>query len=985
MAKIDINLEELLAPIRQMSAEIQKMNEALRETARLQAQMRSAAGQYPDTKRGAVSQIQDLVAARGGPLPNNVYSIGTGSPIPPTNINPAGMPQSANSVPSLSAIASARQGINITAALAGQAGMQNPQSKKEFDELHKVLKNHTDKSGQLISNFLSKSQSDLDEVSKLLSEKKRELALAMADNSDNIKELTDAADELSKKFNTLNSAVETMADAAETFVKKAGGGGGDGSGGGGGSWWSKYGGAAKIGLVAAAQLTGIGFQTAGTYAGLQATGFNQNLMAAREIPQNIATAESLRFQKYMTTVAPTTGEQFVEAYGNLLFPGKNKFNFLGVGNRPSLQNTAAGMVKEELRASEAERSATTRSTLGNLLASPSAWLSAAGVVTGGMMTASGVGAAIGVPLMIASGGALASQVSGAYTTATQAQTGLAGQREGGVFNVTGAGLIHDNILEKKYVQQSRAATAMYASEEANQRMLLDSEKQRISARKMAMGIDENLAALRMQTAATAMAGGAAVTGFEAFKNLSPEKSQALVERYSSLGYSIPEVGQIYNQYASMMGTTQGAGRLVGLSRAGVGSVEQMAGNILGISASSGKVGDTKQLENIFAKAFEAGLKGAPAIQRFTQAAVEMSSALKLKSADSAATMLSTLTSAMAGKTGSPLMYLGEAQAGLSALAAATGTTSGLMGTMKVLSGASQGLGMGSLGLVSGSNIVQVQEALSQLSGPVKDYTKLTGLARQLVGSQVRAGLAPEDAIKKVQETLKAQSGAQTAPFAAGYKQLTGKDLSDVQAEAKKLLKEGKAEELRNLLGDFKGEAASITGLEGEGAAEALLLSGLSPSEFKKGKNILAQEKGKGAAKAAADFATVNYKRVLNKAALEAQGAIGREEVSEKELLETAKGLGIKGNKEQQISALREAAGVKEGEGLSFAKLATAISVISDKEGGTGGRVGILEAFGDTAMGQLRSIFGGNQSDGGSLESKPGPSAPRTPKARFSFN
>ena len=974
MAKIDINLEELLAPIRQMSVEIQKMNEALRETSRLQAQMRSAAGQYPNTAGGFASQVRDLAMGRGAPpsaLPNNVFSIGTGAPIPPTNINPAGVPQIPMATPALGALAAARQGINITSAFAGQASLQNSQSKRESEELHKILKNHADKSGQLISNFLSKSQSDLNEVSKLLADKKRELALAMASNSENIEELTNSADELSKKFNSLNTAVGSMTEAAKDFVKNTGGGGGpEGPQGPGGlrGFLNKYGRPAVAGLATA---VGVGFQLSGQYAGLQATGYGQNLAAGQEVPSNIAAASSLRYQRYMATVAPTTGEQFIEAYGNLLTPGKNTFQFAGVGNRKNLQQTASGMVKEELRASEAQRTSAVHSGIGSSVLQGAVAL---GTIAGGLaLTAGTAGLAAAPGLAIAGAGAvsLVNTVTSGYKTITDAQTGLAGQQEGGVFDVTGAGSIHDNPLEKKYFQQTRAATAMQLKEEQNKATLLDSEKQRLSARRLAMGIDENLAALRMQTAATAMAGGAAVTGFEGL-------TEAAASRYASLGYSIPEVGQIYNTYAGMMGTSAGAGRLVGLSRAGVGSVEQMASNVLGISAVSGKQGDTKQLENIFAKAFETGLKGAPAIQRFSQAAVEMSSALKLKSADNAATMLSTLTSAMAGKTGSPLMFLGEAQSGLSALAAATGSTTGLMGTMKVLSGASQGLGQGALGLVAGSNLVQVQEAMSQLSGPVKDYTQLTGLAREMVGVQVRAGLSPQEAIKKVQETLKAQSGAQTAPFAAGYKQKTGKDLSAIQAEAKALLKAGKSEELRNLLSDFKGETAGITGLEAEGAAEALLLSGLPASDFKKGKRILEQEKGKGAAKAAADFATVNYKRVLNRAALEAQGAISREAVSEKELLETAEGLGIKGTKEQKISALREAAGVKEGESMGFAQLATAMSVLSDKEGGMGGRIGVLESFGDTAIQQLRSVFGGGES-GGEMPTKPGAAAQRIPQ------
>lgn len=968
-----------------MSAEIQKMNEALRETARLQAQMRSAAGQYSDTKRGGISQIQDLVAARGGPLPNNVYSIGSGSPVPPTNINPTGLPGGIQlhraNVQAQNIFSSAGAGIGH--ALLGQSTYQNDTAaRRDREEMLRAFASRSDPQSKAMQDIFQKMEKAREGASANLTKATEAYAKASEAGSRNLGKFAKELEEASRTFNKANRNLNEFAETMGELQKSMGdGSGGPPSGGGGGrfrNFWNNFKGMAAPAAVYAA---GIGFQLAGTYSGLQATGFRQNLLAGQEIPQNIGTVEALRYQRYMATVAPTTGEQFVETYGNLLFRGKRKFQFLGLGNRENLQNTAANMVQEEFKASEAERSAATRSGIGGALIQGLGSLLA---IKGGLALTVGTGGLAAVPGLALAGTGVAGLVGAGkdlYTGLTQAQTGLAGQAEGGVFNMFGAGFIHDDAKKKAELQKMRATTTLVRQEEATQRSLLDAEKQRISARKMAMGIDENLAALRMQTAATVMAGGAAVTGFEAFKGLSPERSQALAERYASLGYSIPEVGQIYNQYASMMGTTRGAGRLVGLSRAGVGSVEQMAGNILGISAVSGKTGDTKQLENIFAKAFETGLRGAPSIQRFSQAAVEMSSALKLKSAEGAATMLSTLTSALAGKTGSPLMHLGEAQAGLGALAAATGSTTGLMGTMKVLSGASQGLGMGSLGLVAGSNVVQVQEALSQVSGPVKDYTQLTGLARQLVGAQVNAGLSPEQAISKVRDVLKAQSAAQIAPFASQYEMLTaGGKLSDVQSKAKQLLKAGKSEELRNLMADFKGIASQMTGLEAEGAAEALLLVDLPASDFKKGKDILAREKGKGAAKSAADFATVNYKRVLNKAALEAQGALNRD-ATISEQLEAAEGLGLKGNASQRLAQLRQAAGLKEGEKMSFGKLSTAMSVISDaSEGAMGSRIGILEAFGDTAINQLMGIFGRGPATK-VLEDKAGTNAKTKPTSR----
>jgi hypothetical protein len=392
----------------------------------------------------------------------------------------------------------------------------------------------------------------------------------------------------------------------------------------------------------------------------------------------------------------------------------------------------------------------------------------------------------------------------------------------------------------------------------------------------------------------------------------------------------------------------------------------MASNVFGISAVSGKQGDTKQLENIFAKAFEAGLKGAPAIQRFSQAAMEMSQALKLQSATGASGMLGTLTGAMAGAKGSAAFYMEEARSGLTGLAGATGATTGLMGTLKVLSGAASGLGMGTgLGMVSRSNIVQAQEALQQLQK--SDYTEMTGLARKMVGSQVASGVSPAQAIANVRRALEGQVAAQAAPFSAQLEMRYGETLSSYQDKAKQLVALSKSkdpkvaakakEDLKNLMFQFEDKTTGMAGLEAEGSSTALLLGKVETGDFKRAKQILEREKGKGAAKAAADFSTVQYKKVLNQAALAAQGAISGV-VSEKDLLETAKSLGLEGTPAEQMKQLRQAAGISKNEEFTFSKLSGAMSVLANKEGGIGGRISMLEDIGDEALRKLAAAIKG---------------------------
>jgi len=1001
LSRINVDLSELLAPIRQMREEIQKMNDALRQTVQLQAQMaahqRQAANSYSPTKAGLSLQVQDMVAVRGGPT-SNVYSIGTGTPIPPSNINPTGT-SLGSPLPSAQWQLS-RGGVGIAAAFAGQAGFQNDlAAKREREEAVKILSGSANTTAKILLDVSKKFEQERAAASDALKKATEEYGQASEAGAKDLAKFAKELDQAAKNFNKVNQKVEQFSETVDDFIKQGGGDGGEppkppptlrdlfGNLTGGEKALAIGGGLAKI--------ASIGLKGYGEYQGFRALGMEQDVSVRSGLARDIVSVNQARYQEYMAQVAPTTGEQFLRAYGNLLTPGKNTFKFLGVGNRNRLQNEASYYANLDRQAEKARldeefykgaggvAGAAGAAGLGTFLATKGgqqliqtqlakmAAKAGAGTVLGTIAPGVGnfIGGIGGTTLGLASGAYALYQGYQLYKTSEQraatTRTGL----EGGGTSFAGA-----PEMAIRGQQIARMAEVEKLKEEYRQE-----ELSTIQAKRLSMGLDENIAAMRMRTAATVMAGGAAVSGFEMFRGMPQARAEAIADRYARLGYSVPEVGQIYNTYAGMMGTTRGADRLLGLSRAGVGSVEQMASTVLGISAVSGKQGDTKQLENIFAKAFESGLKGAPAIQRFSQAAMEMSQALKIQSATGAAGFLSQLTGAMRGTSGSAMMYMEEAKSGLAGLAGVTGATTGLMGTLKVLSGAGAGLTMGTgLGLVSRSNVVQVQEALQQLSAG-GDYKKLTGLAREMVGAQISSGATPEAAMANVRRQLQAQSAAQVSPFAADFKRRTGRDFSSIQAEAKALLKKGDAEGLKNLMAHFKDVSTGMAGLEAEGSAAALLLSGVDPGDFKKGKNILAQEKGKGAAVAAADFTTVNYKRMLNKAAIDASSGINRD-VTDKELIETAKGMGLKGTDQELIQQLKGAAGVKPGEQMTFSKLTTAMSLLSDTEGVRAQNT-VIQSFGDKALEQLADAMKGKASGGG-LNTKAGVGANPLPNSDF---
>lgn len=1002
MSRINVDLSELLAPIRQMREEIQKMNDALRQTVQMQAQMaahqRQTANSYGPTTAGAALQIRDLMAARGGPT-SNVYSIGTGSPIPPSNINPMGSPLG-SPLPSAQWQLS-RGGIGIASAFAGQAGFQNDlAAKREREEAVKILSGSANTTAKILLDVSKKFEQERAAASETLKRATDEYGKASEAGAKDLAKFAKELDQAAKTFNKVNQKAEQFSETLDDFIKRGGpGGGGGGPGGGPPSFremWGGLSGSEKASAIVGglAKVASIGFKGYGEYQGFKALGMEQDVSVRSGLSRDIVAVNQARYQEHMAQVAPTTGEQFLRAYGNLLTPGKNTFKYLGVANRGRLQTEAAHYANLDRQAEKARvdeefykgaggaAGAVGAAGLGTFLASQGgrqliqtqlakiAAKAGAGTLLGSVAPGIGnlLGGAVGGTLAVGSAIYAGYQGYQLYKTSQQrAATTRTGLEEGGT---SFAGAPEMAIGGQ---QIAKMAEVEHLKEQYRQE-----ELSTFQARRLSMGIDENLAAMRMRTAATSMAGGAAVSGFEMFKNMPEARANAITDRYARLGYSVPEVGQIYNTYAGMTGTTQGANRLLGLSRAGVGSVEQMASNVLGISAVSGKQGDTKQLENIFAKAFEAGLKGAPAIQRFSQAAMEMSQALKIQSASGAAGFLSQLTGAMRGSSGSAMMYMEEAKSGLAGLAGATGATTGLMGTLKVLAGAGAGLTMGTgLGLASRSNVVQVQEALQQLSAG-GDYKKMTGLAREMVGAQIASGMSPEAATANVRRQLQAQSSAQLSPFGAELKRRTGQDFSTMQAEAKSLLKKGDAEGLKNLMSRFKDLTTGMAGLEAEGSAAAYLLSGVDPGDFKRGKNILAQEKGKGAAVAAADFTTVNYKRMLNSAAVDASKGINRD-VTDKELITTAKGMGLKGTDQELIQQLKGAAGVKSGEQMTFSKLSTAMSLLSDTEGVRSQNT-VIQDFSDKAIDKLANAMKGKASDE-VLKGRPGVGASGTPEKR----
>jgi hypothetical protein len=996
LANINLDLSELLAPIRQMREEIQKMNDALRQTVQLQAQMaaqqRVKANNYGPTIADFAQEVRDRVVLAGGPaFPNNVYGIDTGEQVPPTNINPRGkrrwfdrerLPGGVDAHRSYLGAAQSvlsSGGVGIASALAGQVGYQNDfAAKKEREESIKLLSTSGSASAKILLDVSKKIEQERSIASENLKKATESYGKASEAGARDLAKFAKELDQAAKNFNKVNQKAEQFSETLDDWIKK-GGSGPTGPTGGGPTlldFFRNLSGGQKAALIAGAGVSAAGLAVSGfgAYMGMRGAGLAQDYSNTLAMSQAKSEIGALQRQNYFAMAAPRSGEEMLRAYGNLLAPTGTNYQYLGFQNRAKLEQDAK-------RLTETARSSELLQTGGALTEGAGGLITSAGGFAIGRVLATSAGQKLLQGLATRYLGSLAATavtgpaapfiaagltaysavdlVKSGYGLYRQYQEGMGtkvGQEFGGRFFGNDR-LAIENQRYQRTLENLR-----------NEELLRHGELGTFASRQMAMGLDEYIGMLRSRGAATSMVGGRAALGIEAvLPNLASDSryrnaanqlysSRAMLDaqktaaQYAELGYTFNEAGNLKNTLLSVQQNVSSNQllRAMQLTRAGVGSGEQIASGILGISAVSGKAGDLSQLERVFARAFSAGLRGSPEVQKFVQSSTETASALKLQSATGAANILSSVTAAMRGAYGSSLMYLGEAQKGISGFAATTGATAGLMGTLKVLSGAGAGLTSATgLGLLSGANAYQIQDAIRQIESgtPVE---KMTGLARQMVGAQRFGGVSSETARASVLSVLKRSGAAIQMPFAAGFEMATGQTFTSIQSKAVQLFsqigKGGKLatkakESLKDLLSSYGSTMVGMGGADNIETAQAQFLASLPQGliETTSGKRALEAEITRGQETSRSDFISVNYKKMLNKAAMQAVGKVSGP-IGTGEIEAVAKSLGINTSEPdwyQRFQSKAMASGVdiksKSQQQVSFKDLANIISAAGGEE------------------------------------------------------
>lgn len=206
-------------------------------------------------------------------------------------------------------------------------------------------------------------------------------------------------------------------------------------------------------------------------------------------------------------------------------------------------------------------------------------------------------------------------------------------------------------------------------------------------------------------------------------------------RFANLGLGTAEVQQRAYQYQQSLGigqmkTTEQAvndrsfNRLNRMSLSGLGSFEQLTGNITALSQLSGGSSskNESQLENIFAKGVAAGFNNSRLSQSLIQTTTDIASSLNLRNvAGVTTTVLDAARSIGGGKIDERNMR--DAAASLQQYSQFTGQKEGSMGMLNMAAALRAGFtpGSGGLGLVSGLSNTQLRDMEQQIiqAGGVK--------------------------------------------------------------------------------------------------------------------------------------------------------------------------------------------------------------------------------------------------------------------------
>ena len=775
MARIDLDFSSILKQVKDAQESMKQLVQQMQEASRLSGSLSSGIrtqGKMPEGISGFAGALRNIQQARMDAAGAQVINF-PGAPV--SNLTPGQQLSSSTLMPQ-NPISQAR---NVSSNL-------NPFGVAQLYNSNLALQNSSADRSNLIGKFGGSSDPGLkflsdslksasEEASKAFKEY-GELAKQMYDeNGKLIKENSEVQKELAKKMDAANklqdNANKLQADMA-AFMKN---GGFNGGGGGPPTLFQRVGGWGGIGIMAAGALGAFG--TAASIHGNIAT---QDVFAGLNANQSIAGANQLAFQQMMGGSVPMSGSDVLRHYGNIVSRDTiGSGSFLGTQGYGNAQNAASNIQANE-------RSASMWSAIGGIASSTVAGAGAGlalAKIPAIAAAASGVGiplAAIGTAGSMAIGGGLG-LARGLYS----ASNSLFGQSMGGTAGL-GMGMIYGDEAKR----QRQLYGANYMQQQGGLiRQMQDQELSSIENSKRARGLDIVMSAEASRFAATSMLGARASSGLEFFSssrggeysNLRNQQraDEALVAEQTATRGSLSLAGglaagrmHIRRSQADQLRTTEGdsaaatAGyymadpsdfanfkntwqsvggsgndrtiqQLALMRMGGIGSVEQMSGQMFGLQGATNRGMSIDDFKKAVSEGVASGFTTAPMMQAFMSTMTQLSQTLGVSDVNKVSSDLGFMSSAMSVSGVGGMRSLREGATAMASLANYTSQGSGVVGMLKAVAGTSGGISGASGGnMMSTMNSSELNEARDVAERISKSSDPQAELRRMEAGGQI---------------------------------------------------------------------------------------------------------------------------------------------------------------------------------------------------------------------------------------------------------
>jgi len=611
------------------------------------------------------------------------------------------------------------------------------------------------------------------------------------------------ADALRRRLGAVSGKVLDEGEKAEDLMRYGGGMGGGGGPGGRLGKAREFVENNRNALQAGGMLVGAAAHGYITYSEIGEQIERRNINSPYAAMQARAQSEMAGVNREMLLGDPTNGRSLLLGAGDVMFPTSDaRTTGLGLTGRKTSETNARQTATQELAASKAEL-ATEITKIGfGLVAAVGA--AAVTVVTGG-------GAAL-----IAGGIA-----AGGLSAAAQGLSGLSnntyGQSQGGfvglLSKLPGLDFLKESKsvgLEKNVFQAQQEAQVQSRIDQMRNDSLETREAQRFMS-----GFSQVRAAADVKRMAIGHLGAYARSGLEGMdvpsaagdlisagldaeyvnNNVKVKGRQAALD---SLNVTASEFGGAQNTLSGSMlnnraATGQETSQFLRLSRAGLGSMEQLSGNLLGLGQVANTGNADKQLREVLTDAVSLGFTKSPMSQKFVQSVVDLSGSLRTSSTETISTAMRNAASLLGVGGQADIRSLQGAKEGLGAYAAVTNQTTGMGGVLRADALMRSGITLAKGGgILNGMNDLQIQAAIKQI-----ENKKITDTETETLSRSMGLNLDDKNNItgdtKDVLGKLKGFSSTVKAPTEAVIKAMFKTEGMDYDALKSKVLSKNKKE------------------------------------------------------------------------------------------------------------------------------------------------------------------------------------------------